>query len=888
MGNSSDGPGPSLSEAQSEPRSERKDFDDGANALWYLYDKEAQAHDQVLFQALLEDMSGIPTFAGLFAAVLTSFLVDSLKNLQPDPAQQSVYYHNQSVAILAHISHQLASATSQTPAPPIPSLAPYPDFTPSGPDILVNGFWLIGLVCSLSAALFATLVQQWVRSYMRVYQQYDHPLKRARFRQFFFDGAWSVRGLALSATSAIRFSLVLFFLGLSGSILNVDTHVGAIVTFFICGCGSIFLFTKLVPLWDLQSPDKSVFSWRILSLMRFLVQKIKRHDFRNRSLRDIFTRRGVDAPRERVVMEESDGRRIRDVHAIQWLIDRTAANAEMEPLALAIPGSFNTEWGREVWREVRVSSQAREARDTSEPPTDPSPTGSQVSLIPYPSPPHPLGGATIDTISRCMRNLFESCNNRSLFENEEARHKRMRACVEAAASLVCRIDYQLDWFGEVSKVVSEISHIEKVNSPTTTSDSSFIMRWTCLSLVDIQRILGRRPLRVTLLAGSAVSGLARFQLEHGQPDEMGGEDAQRIDECLKIAWGCAEDLRRAFKPWTQKWTRESRVQVEEILLTHERQISELERMKIEANVMAGVDQKISLYQDEMDGVTHKLTRQLPGVSFDEPHRSESFLIGDAFNTPPTASAPVAPQLIFPGQQLQALARLGLKLREVLDGQVAEGYEEVLESLKSIDQVPVSLRQPNGLIRRQLWRLQDVRDGGGFGYTVELFFLSLRRLLSLSPLHEDFYVSTFKLITSRWMESRESLGTQCILLNIICDLIAEGRGIFSDFAYPESITTMLFNTVKNMLRGYAGPDKHIRDAVHEIESASPIRRDMAKLRHSALTDFPGFRGNPEHHRVRWPEARAFTPLHDCGLGTCWMGQLERPSFSSSQAMIDDRD
>ncbi|KAI9431898.1 hypothetical protein H4582DRAFT_1212600 [Lactarius indigo] len=839
----------SLPEAQSEPRSERRDFDDGANALWSLYNKEAQAHDEALFRGLLEDMSGIPTFAGLFAAVLTSFLVDSLKNLQPGPAQQSVYYHNQSVAMLAHISQQIASVISHTPAPSIPPPPPpYPDFSPSGSDILVNGFWLIGLVCSLSAALFATLVQQWVRSYMRVYQQYDHPLKRARFRQFFFEGAWSVRGLALSATSAIRFSLVLFFLGLSGSVLNIDTNVGAIVTFFICGCGSIFLFTKLVPLWNLQSPDKSMLLWRILFLMRFLMQKIKKRNFRNRPLREIFTSPSAEAPRERVVMEERDGHKNRDVRAIQWLIDRTAANAEMEPLALAIPGSFNTEWGREVWREVRVSSQAREARDTPEPPTSLSPTSSQVFLIPYPSPPHPLEGATVDTVSRCMRNLFETCNNRSLFENEEARHRRMRACVEAAASLVCRIDYQLDRFGEVGKVVSEIGLIEKVNSPTTTSDTLFIMRWTCLSLVDIQRILGRRQLGLRVLAGCAVNVLARFQLEHGQPDEAGREGVLRIDECLKIAWECVEDLRWAFEPWTQKWTRESRGQVEEILLTHERQISELEHIKIEADVMAEVDREISHYQDAMDDATHRLMRQLPGVSFDEPHRSESFLIGDAYNTPATASAQVAPQLIFPGQQLQALARLGLKLREVLDGQVADGYEEVLESLKSIDQVPVSLRRPNGLMRRQIWRLQDVRDGGGFGYTVELFFLSLRRLSSISPSHEDFYVSTFKLITSRWMEGRESLGTQCILLNIICDLIAEGRGIFSDFSYPGSITAMLLDTVRIMLEGYAGPSEHICRAVQEIESAYPTRMGMTRLRHKALTDLLRFRSNPEYHRV----------------------------------------
>ncbi|KAH9016790.1 hypothetical protein EDB85DRAFT_2018764 [Lactarius pseudohatsudake] len=142
------------------------------------------------------------------------------------------------------------------------------------------------------------------------------------------------------------------------------------------------------------------------------------------------------------------------------------------------------------------------------------------------------------------------------------------------------------------------------------------------------------------------------------------------------------------------------------------------------------------------------------------------------------------------------------------------------------------------MRRQLWRLQDVRDSGGFGFTVELFLLSLRRLLSISSLHEshcDFYASTFKIITSRWMEGRESLGTHCILLNIICDLVTpgQGRGIFSDFSYPESITTVLFDTIDNMLQGYTGPDEHIRDAVQEIESANPIRMDMMRLRHRAL-------------------------------------------------------
>jgi hypothetical protein len=97
-----------------------------------------------------------------------------------------------------------------------------------------------------------------------------------------------------------------------------------------------------------------------------------------------------------------------------------------------------------------------------------------------------------------------------------------------------------------------------------------------------------------------------------------------------------------------------------------------------------------------------------------------------------------------------LARVDLKFGEVLDGQVAEGYENALESLTIIDQVPVSLRQPDGLMGRQLWRLQDLRDGGDPGYMIELFFLSLRQLLSIPSLHESistFCTGTFKTITS---------------------------------------------------------------------------------------------------------------------------------------------
>ncbi|KAI9431471.1 hypothetical protein H4582DRAFT_1238852 [Lactarius indigo] len=839
MNNSSDGERKDGSKKQRK----KKDFNDGANALWSLYSKEAQAHDEALFHGILSEMDGVPTFAGLFAAVLTSFLIDSLKNLQVDPAQQSVYYQQQSVAMLAQISQQIASIAPQVSISSTPP-SPYPEFETSATVPLVNTAWLLGLVVSLCAALLATFVQQRVRSYMEALQEYDHPLKRARFRHFFFEGSWSTRSAARIVPSLIRLSLILFFIGLSISVLNANIVIGVITTFFICAYGSLSLYSTVMSLRHPELLYQTPFPDTLALFIRTLVLSCFGHRSLSKESAIFKTRR------EQVVMEEPDERKDRDMRAIRWLIDRKAANAEMEPLLLAIPGSFNTKWGQDVWKEL--------AHSTSEPPTGPPLTGLQVTSTPYPS--HLREGTIIDNISRSLGYLFETCNRHSHFESEEARHRRMRACVEAAAELICRIDYRLDWFGEVGKVVNEIGQIERVNSPTTTSDTSFIISWTCLSLMDIQRTLGRNRLKG--LAGSAVIGLARFQSELGQPDEAGREGAHRIDKYLKTAWERVEDLRREFEPWTQKKSKE---QVEQILLTHEQQISDLERIKSEADGIEDVDRQISLYQGAMDDATHGLMRQLPGVSLDEPHRSESFFIRDAFNTPTTGSAPVTPQLILPGQQLQALNKLGLQLREVLRGEV-EGYDEVLEDLRSVDKVPISLRQPNGSMKRQLWRLQDVRDGGGLGSSAELFFLSLRSVLSISSFDKSnsvFYTGTFKVITSHWEQSRQSLGTHCILLNIICDLIIPGRGTLSDFSCPESITAILLDTVGKVLEGYTGHDEHIREAVREIESANldedirdgpgvrevedgePIRMYRRELRHRVLETFSRFRSNPEH-------------------------------------------
>jgi len=67
-------------------------------------------------------------------------------------------------------------------------------------------------------------------------------------------------------------------------------------------------------------------------------------------------------------------------------------------------------------------------------------------------------------------------------------------------------------------------------------------------------------------------------------------------------------------------------------------------------------------------------------------------------------------------------------------------------LPTFEEVLQKVFWPKNLLRRQLWSLQDLRDGGGLGFAVELFLLSLKQLLSTFPSHESYsqlYTTTLR-------------------------------------------------------------------------------------------------------------------------------------------------
>ena len=122
------------------------------------------------------------------------------------------------------------------------------------------------------------------------------------------------------------------------------------------------------------------------------------------------------------------------------------------------------------------------------------------------------------------------------------------------------------------------------------------------------------------------------------------------------------------------------------------------------------------------------------------------------------------------------------------------------------------------MQRELWRLQDLADGRGLGFTVELFFLALSQLLSTSSSkesHAALFTGAFRAITSDWSKHKDSLRTQKLLLGI-----ASSRREEFEIDYPPSIVNEFLLLLGNIFEGQTGP--HIDKARQEFISYGHIR------------------------------------------------------------------
>jgi hypothetical protein len=700
----------------------------------------------------------------------------------------------------------------------------------------------MSLVFSLLAALLAILVQQWVRNYMHVFQRYGNPLKSSRLRQYLYEGCegWYMPMVAEAVPGFLHISLFLFFAGLGNSLLNINTKVALSTIVPIGISGLLYIFTIFAPILYPQSPYQNSFS----SLFWCLIQKLRGRRFRDRGSDGEMKSVSADMARGQMqlAMEETVERKGRDVRAIRWLIDNLTEDAEMEKFLSAIPGSFNTDWGTEVWKRVGKHHEsedqsqdepvARPHRDTTaHRPSSPWSIRSVlrpiIHLVRKPAPHYPLTHATthspvphppnvhphsntthiqgenvVHELSTRVARSVEICKNHKLFANNDLWRKRTRDCIEATASLVCCANAKFAWFGGISELLGDIGGFEKIRELSLAgTDELFVTRWTCLSLVAIRPILADKRV-VQIWTRETMQWFARA-------DDSGNNNAlataQKINETRQKTSDCLVLLCDAL-PKTEDLTEE----VKEILRGLESQISELEQINIEADHPEEVDYGIFHVKNAINLHSHQIISQFPGV-LDDPDPDYKAPIPFS-RLVELSRDPRKLQFMRPVQTLKSMRSPALTLRNILEGQGdADAYKGLLKNLEDFR----SLSDWGGdEMQRQLLRLQDLHDGAGLGFTVELFFLALLQLLSKSSSqesHSALYTGTFRAITSDWSKHKHSLGTQKLLLDV-----AMSRHLEFQVNYPAYIVDEFLLLLGNIFDGQTGP--HIDNARQRLESS----------------------------------------------------------------------
>ena len=545
-------------------------------------------------------------------------------------------------------------------------------------------------------------------------------------------------------------------------------------------------------------------------------------------------------------MAATKDREGRDERAIRWLVSNATEGAGMESFVIAIPGSFDEEWGVEMWRKVFFADRnrntswnepgpsrmrsipmvgSRAASDSRANTASLPPVHHPPSFYPHSTGAHTQGKDTLLELSARVERLLNTCKNKGHFASDKLWRRRTRACIETTALLVCCVGAELSQFGDMVKLLGDIGKDQAVReSSSEEEERSFVMRWTCLSLVVIRPILESNR----LLHNDARLTSQRLERRDNTGDEV--QTPTRVDkimETLNKALGGLNVLSDALI-WGGDRSEE---RVKEILRDHDAQISELEQIDIEDAGFQFDDWSISSAQRTIDRITHGIiTSQLPGVKSDDSDM-ESVNFGEFVEL---FRDPHMLLFIFPLRNLTRIRTFAKTLRKFLEGQVnADTFQKMIKDLREFGSPSNRLDKP---VLRQVWRLQDLSDGGGLGFTVELFFLAFKQLLSTSSSkepHSGLYVGTFRAITSDWSKYKNSVGTQRLLL----DMVAPHHGIIFSFDYPDNIIDAFLAFLRNILNGQTGD--HINDVAVQLRSAThdTVEERRLNLLRRALSSIP---------------------------------------------------
>lgn len=228
---------------------------------------------------------------GLFSAIVAAFTVESYKTLQPDPATRSVRLLEQ---LVLHFNGTDALQAAGSP------FAIEHEPTPS--NIVVNMFWFLSLIFTLTTASLGVFVKQWLRYYLD--WSCSSSVERIRVRHFRYEGLmrWRVFEIAAFLPLLLQMSLLLFLLGLTVFLQPINITVGWVVTIAVLLWITALAFVLVSPFLSAHCPYHISILWQAAGSFRGVMARV-RHG------KHWAIRRGYQAPYYRFPGDERGIRR---------------------------------------------------------------------------------------------------------------------------------------------------------------------------------------------------------------------------------------------------------------------------------------------------------------------------------------------------------------------------------------------------------------------------------------------------------------------------------------------------------------------------------------------------------------------------------------------------
>ncbi|KAG6811663.1 hypothetical protein H0H92_006376 [Tricholoma furcatifolium] len=194
--------------------------------------------DKEQCQSWKDEVQNILIFSALFSAVVTAFVIESQKDLQPNTAQESVL-------LLRQIAAQSAGKiwVADVDSPRIDALS-----------IWVNVFWFLSLVLSLTTALMGIVSLQWIQSHMRNLSEGPESLGMSHMHSLGLHQSY-IPVVFISLPVILIFSLTFFLIGMVVFLFKLSWPAAIPVTVAIVWTFAFLIITTALP--ALQLPPTS-------------------------------------------------------------------------------------------------------------------------------------------------------------------------------------------------------------------------------------------------------------------------------------------------------------------------------------------------------------------------------------------------------------------------------------------------------------------------------------------------------------------------------------------------------------------------------------------------------------------------------------------------------